>query len=175
MTCRQRTNVRQVLRKSIYQPLRVEVGAGRQTEGLDDHRPERCRVEPALGSVDEHVELDLPDPLKLELLVEGKVGVLPAVGRLGAEQPQHRVEAGRGLDVVAVVAAEHLKLVEVHAAIRHPVLDAFQPRRFRVRWILRVQVLTEDPAQPPRPHEGLGRRGSIHQQHQEQTRDQIPH
>ncbi len=73
-------------------------------------------VEPA-GRVGEHVELDLTDLLVVELHVEGRVRVLEAEREERIEAPQRRPQRLARLDVIRVVTADHLGLVEAEAPV----------------------------------------------------------
>ncbi len=101
----------------------VRVGAGVLAPGLH-HLPERRLGEETALGVGEHVELDLADAQVRELLGERAVAVVQALGlatRAGRDQFQDR--RGRH-DVVRVVGADDLDLVEPGLA---------RPRRWRCR------------------------------------------
>ena len=113
------------------QPVRVVGGIRGETEEGDEEVPERVRKEGGLFGVEEDVELDLAHALRRELLIEGNVRVVPDEGELrragvarsaaarhqGIRDLEQLVEALLRLDVVAVVGAEHLYLIEPDAAL----------------------------------------------------------
>ncbi len=76
------------------------------------HRPGRGRREETTLGIGVDVELNLSDPLLRELLGQWRMGVIEALSALGIACDEHVPNGRRGRDVVRVVRADDLNLVE---------------------------------------------------------------
>jgi hypothetical protein len=105
-----------VLQVQDLEAGRVERGIVRIWVLPDLLQPRPVGVQAPRG-IGEDVELDLTDPLLVELLGQRDVGVLDLFED-GEEGQEGREELGPGLDVVAVVRPEHLHVVQGDAVVR---------------------------------------------------------
>lgn len=95
----------------------VQVGDARLRRQADERGADPPRVQAALR-VGEHVELDLPHALRVELLIERKMLVVECDAGLWYRGRQRREERLPRPQVVAVVRANHLDLVERQALVK---------------------------------------------------------